>query len=184
MNDRRASRKGSASICCTVFRQPDDWRRRWSARRTRLETRSVPDSQCPMQVPGQGAPWNWSSIPSWWRPRRSRQIRIGRASCRRCLSCSNLVPVTFSTPLTVTELEIHGEPFRARARARLAKRKLGSRATSDERAPFRQRTGRSGVELSDRMLSVRGMERRQLQMRTCLFLLVLLCMMIRPLQAA
>jgi hypothetical protein len=42
-------------------------------------------------------------------------------------------------------------------------RKLDSGAMSEERAPFRQRTGRSGVELSDTMLTVRGMKPRQSQ---------------------
>ena len=67
---------------------------------------------------------------------------------------------TWDNSLTVTELQIHGEPFRARVGPRLAKERLDSRATSEERAPFRQRTGRSGVELSETKLTVRSMKRR------------------------
>ena len=72
---------------------------------------------------------------------------------------------TWDNSLTVTELQIHGEPFRARVGPRLAKERLDSRATSEERAPFRQRTGRSGVELSETKLTVRSMKRRFPQIR-------------------
>jgi hypothetical protein len=48
-------------------------------------------------------------------------------------------------------------------RPQTGERNLDSCATSEERAPFRQRTGRSVVDLSDKMLTVRGMKRRQSQ---------------------
>ena len=50
-------------------------------------------------------------------------------------------------------------------RAPIGERKLDSRATSEERAPFRQRTGRSGVELGETKLTVRAMKRRRPQIR-------------------
>jgi hypothetical protein len=46
-------------------------------------------------------------------------------------------------------------------RAQTGESKLDRRVTSEEQAPFRQRTGRSGVELSETKLTVRGMKRRQ-----------------------
>jgi hypothetical protein len=60
------------------------------------------------------------------------------------------------TALAKVPVPIFSQP----RRAPIGERRLDSCATSDERARFRQRTGRSGVELSETKLTVRGMKRR------------------------
>ncbi len=85
------------------------------------------------------------------------------------------------TALAKVPVPIFSQP----RRTPIGEGRLDCRATSEERPPFRQQTGRSGVELSETMLTARSMKRRQpqIQMRTCLSLTILLCMMIRELQA-